>query len=178
MHVHIHPIHKYGVHIHTHTHTTAAGYCSVIPQSSYSKHAHVVVKNSIPSSQLFIIIFVPCRDCFVHFTFNFHFSVAKEVTNLISSGHTPPEDLLDSTNSHLTAPKSHTPTQDISASPKKLILETSVSDHRLWYEILRNLSKDLKVSKSSLILLPESALSNNLSNEKLPIMLEGTERAN
>lgn len=84
--------------------------------------------------------------------------MAKEVTNLISSGHAPPEDLLDSTHSRLTAPESHMPTQDISASPKKLVLETSIGDRRLWYEILRNLSKDL--SKSSSILLPESALSN------------------
>ena len=99
-----------------------------------------------------------CRDCSVHFTFDFHFSVAKEVTNLISSGHTPPEDLLDSTHSQLMAPESHTPTSDTSASPKKLVLETSVGDCRLWYEILRNLSKDL--SKSSSILLPESVLLN------------------
>ena len=65
---------------------------------------------------------------------------------------------MDSTHSRVTAPDSHTPTQDISASPKKLVLETSVGDCRLWYEILRNLSKDL--SKSSSILLPESVLSN------------------
>ena len=121
-------------------------------------------QNLTLSSQLLLFFFTlshpscSLRDCSVHFTFEFHFSVAKEVTNLISSGHTPPEDLLGSTHSHLTAPESHPPTSDISASPKKLVLETSVGDCRLWYEILRNLSKDL--SKSSSILLPESVLSN------------------
>ena len=80
--------------------------------------------------------------------------MAKEVTNLISSGHTPPKDLLDSTHSRLTAPESHTPTQDISASPKKLVLERSVGCGMKFFD----LSKDL--SKSSSILLPESALSN------------------
>ena len=137
-------------------HTTVAGYCLVIPQSSFQACPR--------DSQKFNPIFAASyhNSCslqgLIHFTFDFHFSVAKEVTNLISSAHAPPEDLLDSTHSHLTAPESHTPTQDISASPKKLVLETSVGDRRLWYEILRNLSKDL--SKSSSILLPESALSN------------------
>ena len=91
-----------------------------------------------------------------HFSFAFHFSVAKKVTDLIASGHTPPEDLLDTAHNPLTSPELRQ--NETPISTKKLVLETSSGDHRLWYEILRNLSKDL--SKNSCILLPESVLSN------------------
>lgn len=100
--------------------------------------------------------FLFLRNSAGHFSFAFHFSVAEKVTDLIASGHTPPEDLLDTTHSPSTSSELHQTVPPIST--KKLVLETSSGDRRLWYEILRNLSKDL--SKSSSILLPESVLSN------------------
>ena len=98
------------------------------------------------------------RSCSGHFTFEFHFSVAKKVTDLIASGHTSPEVTLATTHFHPADSQSHQPTGDVPMSTKKLVLETSVGDCRLWYEVLRNLSKDL--SKHSSILLSESVLSN------------------
>ena len=95
------------------------------------------------------------RTCSTYFSFSFHFSVAKEVTNLIASGHAPPEHLLDS--AHLPQQSQPSPQGTQPGSANKLVLETSVGDSRLWYEILRNLSKDL--AKGSSILLPESVLS-------------------
>ena len=99
--------------------------------------------------------------------------MAKEVTNQWPH---PPKDLLDSTHSCLTAPESHTPTQDISASPKKLVLERSVGCGMKFFVIsprtCQRVVRFCYQSQPCRTLRPTTA---SYFREKLLMMLEGTE---
>ena len=89
-----------------------------------------------------------------NFSFEFHLQVAKDVIKEISSGTPRPEEIISAT--------TNTGTQLAEQSEidkgKKLTIETSIGDCRLWAEILRNLSKDL--SRCSMVQIPDSLLSS------------------
>lgn len=88
------------------------------------------------------------------FSFDFYLSVSKEVTSLISKGYQTPDDIIKTP----TVSDQLSQTTSEQNQPKKLVLEKSTGDNRLWVEILRNLSKDL--SKHNFILLSESTMSS------------------
>ena len=79
--------------------------------------------------------------------------------NLVSKGYPTPDDIMVPPDSDSSAPLHHGGTgggSEEREATKKLTIETSVGDVRLWVEILRNLTKDL--SKNQSIQLSESAL--------------------
>ena len=80
----------------------------------------------------------------------FHLKVVKEVQHQIRSGLPKPEDIMLS--SHSKDPK------------KKIVIETSDKDERLWSEIRRNLFKDLH--KGTSILITEQALASLEAQDK------------
>ena len=76
----------------------------------------------------------------------FHLAITQEVFSLVSKGHPTPNDIIKAPDPAHTSTTSHTGRGGASEgekSIKKLTIETSAGDVRLWVEILRNLTKDL-----------------------------------
>ena len=90
------------------------------------------------------------------FSLSFHLSVAQEVLSLISAGNPTPDDIISNPDPSESTQTGRTGVNEDNEPIKKLTIETSVGDFRLWVEILRNLNKDL--SRHHSIQLSESVL--------------------
>jgi len=89
-------------------------------------------------------LFTPHSPDYNSLSLDFHLAVGAHIFKSISQGHPSPEIVLNSAQNP--------------DSAKKLDIETSIGDCRLWIEVLRNISKDLL--KNTAILLTESSLGN------------------
>lgn len=77
---------------------------------------------------------------------SFHLAITQEVLSLVSKGHPTPSDIIkapDPTHSTASANAERGRAGKDEELVKKLTIETSAGDVRLWVEILRNLTKDL-----------------------------------
>ena len=100
-----------------------------------------------------------CRPKVPAVSLSFHHSVTQEVLGLVSKGHPTPNDII--------ATPDPSGTGEDDEPLKKLTIETSTGDHRLWVEILRNLTKDM--SKRQSIQLPDSSLGGLSSHQPRPM---------
>ena len=82
---------------------------------------------------------------------SFHLAVAREVLALVSDGHPTPASIIANPSPSDTSLRTK-PEREV----KRVTLETTKGDIRMWAEVLRNLMKDL--SRSHSILLSENVL--------------------
>ena len=97
---------------------------------------------------------------------SFHLSVTQEVLSLVSKGHPTPSDIIKTPDPAHASATNHAGRGEANEDEeltKKLTIETSAGDVRLWVEILRNLTKDLPKFQS--IQLSESVLAGLRSNQ-------------
>lgn len=96
---------------------------------------------------------------------SFHLSVTQEVLNFVSKGHPTPDDIIVNLDPSEATGRTRSGAGEDDDKVKKLTIETSPGDVRLWVEIMRNLTKDL--SKRQSIQLPDSVLASlNLQQPK------------
>ena len=99
-----------------------------------------------------------------NFSFHFHLSVAQEVLSLVSTGNPTPDDIIATPDLSSSIQTGEVRSSNEDKPIKKLTIETSVGDVRLWMEILRNLTKD--ISKQHSINLSESVLASLRSHQQ------------
>lgn len=95
---------------------------------------------------------------------SFRLSVTQEVLNFVSRGHSTPDDIIMNLD-----PSEAAGEEDDKV--KKMIIETSSGDVRLWVEIMRNLTKDL--SKRQSIHLSDSVLASLNNQQSKGVREEG-----
>ena len=102
---------------------------------------------------------ITCRPDVPNVSHSFHLSVTQEVLGFVSKGYPTPDDIMLTTDSSsLLSGHGGGGACEDNEPTKKLTIETSVGDVRLWVEILRNLAKDL--SKHQSIHVSDSTLAS------------------
>lgn len=86
---------------------------------------------------------------------SFHLAITQEVLSAVAMGHPTPDDIIVYSDP---AEAGRGGAGEEDEPIKKLTIETSPGDVRLWVEIMRNLTKDL--SKHQSIQLPDSVLAS------------------
>lgn len=104
-----------------------------------------------------------CRPIIPSVSHSFHFSVTQEVLSLISKGNPTPDDITATPDTSGSPNTKRSTISEDGGMTKKLAIETSHGDVRLWVEILRNLTKDLPKHQS--IQLPDAVLTGLHANQ-------------
>lgn len=83
---------------------------------------------------------------------SFHLAVAQQVLALVCDGHPTPASIME----NFATPTDLSPGNKPDREPKKVTIETTKGNIRMWVEVLRNLMKDL--SRNHSVLVSENVL--------------------
>lgn len=117
----------------------------------------------------------PCRSNAPSVSVSFHHSVTQEVLGFVSKGHPTPDDIIMNHDPSEATCSGRSGAGEDDEPIKKLTIETSPGDVRLWVEIMRNLTKDL--SKHQSIQLTDSVLASLHAQQPKSVREEGGDTA-